>query len=134
AGLSEVAPQYQPRSNLPFFELATVLIPRNRVSIFQADPTETLQERYMRSESVLFAIHPETWSSTGLDYMNELHEMPCGEIIQVAPTASTRTVFTVRCPKDVPAHFLKLHYPRRISRFNRRLRRKNIHNSIEGSR
>src|SRR5439155_18064436 len=71
---------------------------------------------------------------SGIDCSDELHALPKGEPIQVAPTASTRTVFTVGGTREVPAHFLKLHYPRRISRFNRRLRRKNIHNSIEGSR
>src|SRR5207248_3222995 len=82
----------------------------------------------------LFAVHPEIWRSPGIDHLDELHALPRGKSIKVAPTASTRTVFTVGDAKGVPAHFLKLHYPRRISRFNRRLRRKNIHNSIEGSR
>src|SRR6266480_1851243 len=134
AGKSEVAPKYQPRSDQPSFDVVTVCAPKNRVSIFEADPTEALRQHYIRPEGVLFAVHPETWSSSGIDNLDELHALPRGESIQVAPTASTRTVFTVAPPKDVPAHFLKLHYPRRISRFNRRLRRKNIHNSVEGSR
>jgi siderophore synthetase component len=66
--------------------------------------------------------------------LDELRSQPLAESIDVAPTASTRTVFTNGREADVPPHFLKLHYPRRISRFNRRLRRKNIHNSVEGSR
>jgi len=134
AKLSEVAPEYRPRSDCPSFELVTVYAPRDQVSIFQADPAKGLLDHYMRSEGVLFAIHPETWSSSGIDHLDELHALPRGEPIQVAPTASTRTVFTVGGTREVPAHFLKLHYPRRISRFNRRLRRKNIYNSIEGSR
>src|SRR5262249_4889886 len=95
---------------------------------------EALLRHYVRPEEVLFAVHPETWSSAGVDHSDELRALPRGEPIRVAPTASTRTVFTVGCPREVPAHFLKLHYPRRSSRFNRRLRRKNIHNSIEGTR
>src|SRR5437870_5215189 len=134
AGRSEIAPEYQPRSDRPSFELVTVCAPRNRVSVFEAEPTKSLRSHYMRSEGVLFAIHPETWSSSGIDCSDELHALPKGEPIQVAPTASTRTVFTVGGTQEVPAHFLKLHYPRRISRFNRRLRRKNIHNSITSSR
>jgi hypothetical protein len=134
AGLSETAPEYRPRSDRPSFDLVTVCAPRDRVSVFQADPATSLRDRYVRSEDVLFAIHPETWSSSEIDNLDELHALPRGEPIQVAPTASTRTVFTTRCTQDVPAHFLKLHCPRRISRFNRRLRRKNIHNSIEVSR
>jgi hypothetical protein len=135
AGLSEVAPDYRPRSDRPSFELVTVYAPREKVSVFQADPAKGITEHYLRSENVLFAIHPETWASSGIDHLDELHALPRGEPIQVAPTASTRTVFTTAGDtQDVPAHFLKLHYPRRISRFNRRLRKKNIHNSIEGSR
>src|SRR5207302_1316754 len=134
AGKSEVAPEYQPRSDRPSFDVVTVYAPRNRVSTFEADPMDALRRHYIRPEGVLFAVHPETWSSSEIDNLEKLHALPRGASIQVAPTASTRTVFTVAPPKDVPAHFLKLHYPRRISRFNRRLRRKNIHNSIEGSR
>ncbi len=67
-------------------------------------------------------------------HLDEFRALPRGEPIEVAPTASTRTVLTIGCAGNVPVHFVKLHYPRRISRFNRRFRRKNIHNSIEGSR
>src|SRR5439155_6016999 len=71
AGKSEVAPEYQPRSDTPSFELVTVYAPKNRVSVFQADPTETLRQHYIRSEAVLFAVHPETWSSSDVDGLDE---------------------------------------------------------------
>src|SRR5947208_7758514 len=116
AGVSEVAPEYQPRSDRPSFEVVTVCAPQDRISVFQADPTEALRQHYVRSEGVLFAVHPETWSSPGIDSSDELHALPRGESIQVAPTASTRTVFTVGGARGVPAHSLKLHYPRRSSR------------------
>src|SRR5437899_9515777 len=95
AGQSEVAPEYRPRSDRPSFELVTVYVPRNRAGVFQADPTEALRQHYVRPEGVLFAVHPETWSSPGIDCLDELHALPRGEPIQVAPTASTRTVFPV---------------------------------------
>jgi len=82
---------------------------------------------------VRFLIHPETWASSGIDNLDELHALRRGEPLQVAPTASTRTVLTMETPANVPRHFIKLHYPRRISRFNRRLRRKNIRNSVEAT-
>ncbi len=81
-----------------------------------------------------FLIHPETWASGEIDHLDELHALPRGEPIEVAPTASTRTVLTTETLVNVPAHFIKLHYPLRISRFNRRLRRKNIQNSVEVTR
>jgi hypothetical protein len=133
AALSEAAPLYQPRSPAPSFELVTVRAPREDVSVVRADPQAELFERYVRSDEVLFVIHPETWTSEGIDYIDELHALPRGPSIVVAPTASTRTVLTIGAV-EAPHHFLKLHYPRRISRFNRRLRRKNIRTSIEVTR
>ena len=130
AARSEVAPQYQPRRGNPSFDLVTVCVPETRVSVFQADPSKSLLENYVRPDGVLFAVHPETWSSSGIEHLNELQGCPRGRPILVAPTASTRTVFAFENAGDVPLHFIKLHLPRRISRFNRRLRRKNIENSV----
>ncbi|MBI4143880.1 hypothetical protein HY486_01390 [Candidatus Woesearchaeota archaeon] len=45
------------------------------------------------------------------------------------PTSSTRTVLA----QDVPNHFIKLHFPGRISRFHRRLRPDSVQHSIEVS-
>jgi hypothetical protein len=134
AAKSEAAPEYQPRSGRPSFELITVFAPPSQVSIFQADPQRNLLEFYVTSEQVRFLIHPETWASSGIDNLDELHALRRGGPLRVAPTASTRTVLTMETPANVPHHFIKLHYPRRISRFNRRLRRKNIRNSVEATR
>jgi hypothetical protein len=133
AARSEVAPEYQPRSDRPSFDLVSVLAPLPQVSILRAEPQPSLLESYVRSSDVQFLIHPETWASPGVDYLDELRALPRGAPIQVAPTASTRTVLTTRTAESVPPHFIKLHYPRRISRFNRRLRRKNIRNSIDAT-
>jgi len=133
AAKSEAAPEYQPRSGRPSFELITVFAPQSQVSIFQADPQRNLLEFYVSSERVRFLIHPEIWASSGIDNLDELHALRRGEPLQVAPTASTRTVLTTETPANVPRHFVKLHYPRRISRFSRRLRRINIRNSVEAT-
>src|SRR5438874_8887030 len=53
AGKSEVAPEYQPRSDLPSFELVTVYAPRDHVSIFEADPTASLRETFYFSNELL---------------------------------------------------------------------------------
>ncbi|MBI1852261.1 MAG: short-chain oxidoreductase [Planctomycetes bacterium] len=133
AARTEVAPQYRPRSNEPSFDLITVQAPHDRVSVFQADPPKSLVDYYVRADVVRFVVHPETWDSEG-EYLDEVHALPRGPSIQVAPTASTRTVLALEPAGGVPPHFIKLHYPRRISRFNRRLRRKNIHNSVAVTR
>src|SRR5882724_4120441 len=93
AGTSEVAAEYQPRSDVASFEVVTVYAPANRVTTFVSDPALTLRAQYIRPEGVLFAVHPETWSSPGIDHLDELHALPKGAAIRVAPTASTRTVF-----------------------------------------
>src|SRR5438093_11241214 len=134
AAKSEVAPEYRPRSDRPSFELITVFAPESQVSMFQAGPQSSLLDFYVQSGEVRFAIHPETWASPGIDHLDELHAFRRGQPIEVAPTASTRTVLTTATAGNVPHHFIKLHYPRRISRFNRRLRRKNIRNSVEATR
>jgi hypothetical protein len=133
AAKSEAAPEYQPRSDRPSFDLITVFAPQSQVSIFQADPQRSLLEFYVPPEQVRFLIHPETWESSGIDNLDGLHALRRGEPLHVAPTASTRTVVTTETPANVPRHFVKLHYPRRISRFNRRLRFKNIRNSVEAT-
>src|SRR5207244_5091147 len=103
-------------------------------SVFQADPAESLQKFFIRSDGVLFAVHPERWASAKVERLDNLRALPRGEAIRVAPTASTRTVLALEHAGDIPPHFIKLHYPRRISRFNRRLKRMNIHNSVAVSR
>src|SRR5205807_7088165 len=133
AAKSEVEPEYRPQSTRPSFELISVFAPESQVSIFQAGPQHGLLKFYVQSAEVRFLIHPETWASPGIDNLDELHALRRGEPLQVAPTASTRTVLTTETPENIPAHFIKLHYPRRISRFNRRLRRKNIRNSVEAT-
>jgi hypothetical protein len=133
AAKSEVAPEYRPQGGRPSFELITVFAAESQVEIFQADPHRSLRDFYVRSGEVRFLIHPETWKSPGIDHLEELHGLRRGEPIEVAPTASTRTVLTKETRANVPPHFIKLHYPRRISRFNRRLRRKNIRNSVEAT-
>ncbi|MGN6106138.1 MAG: IucA/IucC family C-terminal-domain containing protein [Kofleriaceae bacterium] len=127
ASRSEVAPRYQPRSHEPDFELITVRVPRERVEIFQGAPSE-LADLYVRGDHVRFAIHPEAWTRDDVEHIEALRALPRDEPLRVAPTASTRTVLVV--DGRVPPHFLKLHCPRRISRFNRQLRRHNIHNSV----
>src|SRR5437879_5657496 len=75
AGKSEVAPEYQPRSSLPSFELVAVDAPKSQVSIVQADPQPALREYYVHSAQVRFLIHPETWRSPGIDHLDELHRL-----------------------------------------------------------
>jgi len=70
AGKSEVAPQYQPRSDVTSFDVVTVNAPKSRVTVFEANPTTSLRQHYVRPERIVFAVHPETWSSMGDDELD----------------------------------------------------------------
>jgi hypothetical protein len=129
AARSEVAERFQPRSPEPYFEVETVYVPRARVTLYEAEPASPLRALYVDDERIRFPVHPEAWASGEAE---ELRAMPRGAPLRVAPTASTRTVLVLE--PDMPSHFLKLHCPRRISRFVRELRRKNINNSVAVSR
>ena len=65
AGKSEVAARFRPRTGWPSFELVTVIVPPERIGIFEASPRAELAAHDMRPEGVLFAVHPETWDSPG---------------------------------------------------------------------
>src|SRR5205085_10564088 len=108
AAKSEVAPEFQPRSDRPSFELITVRAPKEQVSMFQVDTQQGLWDFYVQQDEVRFLVHPETWESAEIDRLDELHGMRRGEPIQVAPTASTRTVLTTATSGNVPHHFIKL--------------------------
>jgi siderophore synthetase component len=130
AARNEAAPPFQPRGEEPWFDLATVLAPQERVAVFQADPASCLQNLYLNRGGVLFPVHPQVWASQGVEYLDEIRALAGLEPIRVAPTASTRTVLTLAPPDGIPRHCIKLHFPHLISRFTRRLRRKNIQNSV----
>ncbi|MEZ0171454.1 IucA/IucC family C-terminal-domain containing protein [Microvirga sp. TS319] len=134
AGQTEAAPRYRPERDTPAFELVAVDAPRDRVSVFRADPSPGLLQHFVRPQGVLFAVHPETWANDAVEGLGDIRALPRTMPIRVAPTASTRTVLALEHPENVPGYFLKLHYPVRISRFNRELRLKNIHNSVAVSR
>jgi len=131
AGVSAVDPRYQPRGNQPSFDVPAFLVPREKVSVHEADPDPALRGRYLRNGHVLFRVHPETREELHAAEWSGLRE---GDPVPAAPTSSTRTVMTLRPEGPAAPHFLKLHYPRRISRFIRRIRQKNVHNSVRASR
>jgi siderophore synthetase component len=127
---NEAGPQFHPESENSSLEVVTVRVPREWVTVFQAAPDPALAHFYNAHNYVLFAIHPEIWGDFEVSGMEILRRFPRGEVIAAVPTASTRTVFVTELDGVVPNHYLKLHLPRRVSRFNRRLRHLNIANSV----
>lgn len=134
ASRTEAAPRYRPESEQPSFDLVTVFMPPDRVSVHQAGCPSALSSRYLTEKGVLFPIHPDTWDCDDVPGIADIRAMQRAPAIQVAPTASTRTVLVMEADGDVPTHFIKLHYPFYISRFKRKLRRKDIHNAVAATR
>ncbi|MBA2727098.1 MAG: short-chain oxidoreductase, partial [Parachlamydiaceae bacterium] len=133
ANQSKVDPKYQPVGGVESFKVPCLEIPKEKVAIYLDNPSTQLLNHYIQKDTVLFPIHPEIFEDDRIPFIEELRKYPSNSI-SVSPTASTRTVMTVNGTKDLPCHFIKLHYPRRISRFIRRLRINAIQHCIEVSK
>jgi hypothetical protein len=113
-----------------FFDLPCFLVPREETEAHYNEPCHDLKSVYC--QGVLpFRIHPDLLHSHADGGLLGLEKYDRGESIPVIPTASTRTVLTYNHPHN---HFIKLHMPKRISRFNRRLRTSSIEHSVGISR
>ena len=130
---SEVDPKYKPESSEAFFKVLCLELPKEKVTVYLDKTCSQLASHYIQNDTILFPIHPEIFEDDRTPYIKELRKYSSRSIF-VAPTASTRTVMTFPEPGDPPCHFIKLHYPRRISRFTRRLRINTIQHCIEVSK
>lgn len=128
ADQSDVTPWLQPQALTESFLVPTLEIPRSQLAIITDSPAPDIS-RYYGNDSILFPIHPDVWTSDDAR-VRDLHcRYKVGPNLVVIPTASTRTVYVLPTA-TVPAHFLKLHLPKRISRFNRRLHYPTIVDSV----
>lgn len=125
--------KYHPAGDTESFEVPCLEIPKEKIMIYLDKPNSQLLNHYIRKETVLFPVHPEIFADVTIPVIKELRKYPSTSIC-VSPTASTRTVMTVAKKTDLPKHFIKLHYPKRISRYIRRLRSNTIQDSIEVSK
>ncbi len=129
ASYSEVAPEYRPGSLSGYFDVPCLCLAREGSELYLNDPLPELRDKYVSEERILFPVHPEVFYASKFTYPVAGRRFPLEGFVSVAPTASTRTVFNFS-----DHNFLKLHCPRRISRFSRRLRVNVIRNSIFASR
>ena len=108
----DISPRYHPQDGAESFTLPTFLTP---VDYAAALPSE-LHKHY----EGLLPVHPDTLAVVPFDGEP-------GPPLTVVPSANARTVFVSAVGGEpVAPHFLKLHYPRRLSRFTRRLLRPTI--------
>lgn len=118
----EIDPRYHPQRGEDRFTLPTFQITPDRGSYLTSRTDSTLHQFYRDGDTFLLPVHPETLTVPGVKQC--LAGCRPGPPVEVVPSANARTVFVLAIDgKPVPPHFLKLHYPKRLSRFTRRLRR-----------
>ena len=121
----EISTEYHPQHGAARFDVPTFWVPPDRGHYLVGGIASALPERYRSGAAFLLPVHPETLTVPAI--RAALAGCPPGPPIAAVPSANARTVFVVGFDGG-PAepHFLKLHYPKRLSRFTRRLRRQVI--------
>lgn len=140
AGYSEARDGYRPNSPRASFHLPVFRLPRESVHVFEANPPEELRRRYLEKDGVAFCVHPQVLEEHPADpYLRRtLTEGVPGEPIPVSPSSSTRTLYAVNDEPPhsfaEPPHALKVHFPFRISRYGRRMRKEVVEQAVNVSR
>ncbi len=120
----DISRAYHPQWGKETFSLPTFLVPEPAGVFLDSRIDSPLTDVYRREGGFLLPVHPDTLTVPDLPWRARLLTLPPGPSLEVAPTANARTVLVRRVDSEpVEPHFVKLHYPRRLSRFSRRLRR-----------
>lgn len=123
----DIRAEFHPQYGSASFMLPTFVVPRDAGTLVRNGIDSALPDIYSGPEHLLLPVHPETLAFPDLHARHELTACEAGPPIEVVPSANARTVFVTSVGgKPTSPHFLKLHYPKRLSRFTRRLRRQVI--------
>jgi hypothetical protein len=113
---TEVDKKYRPESIQPSFNLPVFRLPKKEVTIVDTELlSASVTNELVNKDGVDFFIHPQTLKEQGQFLKKGGYAQ---RLVRVYPTASTRTVTTVDDQSD---YYVKLHLPKRISRFSRDL-------------
>jgi hypothetical protein len=120
----EIATEFHPQYGAPRFTVPTFRVPLGDGGWLTNRIASALPALYRDGEDAMhLPVHPETLQVPDLYRAEVLRAVAPGPPLSVVPSANARTVFVERSGgRSVVPHFLKLHYPRRLSRFTRRLR------------
>jgi hypothetical protein len=122
SGDLEISESYHPQRGAERFVVPTFRVTAGQGTFLSNGVESTLTKLYRGGDTFLLPVHPETLAFPGLPGRDALRER--GPDLLAVPSANARTVFVERIDGDpVEPHFVKLHYPKRLSRFTRRLRR-----------
>jgi siderophore synthetase component len=133
ADYTEAQDRFQPRAQVPSFELPCFKIAHDSAHIYTANPSPELSAIYIDQEHVLFCVHPQVLAELNTDpYVVEIRRTghSCAPF-KVTPSSSTRTLLVLGM---TPEHALKVHFPFRISRYGRKMRDEVIEQAINVSR
>jgi hypothetical protein len=120
----EISPEFHPVHGAPRFTVPTFWVEAGADGWLTNRIASPLPAIYRDGDAMLLPVHPETLTVPDLYRGEQLRRSRPGPPLEVAPSANARTVFAERLGGvAVAPHFLKLHYPKRLSRFTRRLRR-----------
>lgn len=128
ATYTEARPEFQPGSQKLSFDLPLFKLPKENCTVYEGPTLSScLAKKYLGFGQVQFAVHPQTAETPTVPHVPvlETHEK---ELAPVAPTASSRTVFSLE--DELAPHCLKLHFPFQITRSKRSLDKNTIRHSI----
>ncbi|GAA3243886.1 IucA/IucC family C-terminal-domain containing protein [Dactylosporangium siamense] len=120
----DISTEYHPQLGAAAFTVPTFRIPPGLGGFLVSRHPSPLAALYRDGADLLLPVHPNALDSDDLVLRRELLDCERGPQLRVVPSANARTVFVLEIDgAPVDSHFVKLHYPRRLSRFTRRLRK-----------
>lgn len=109
---------------LPFFEFNL-----NEVNLFKSDLYKEENYKLVSGKKIFFPVHPEITNDPILKNEYNLQNKIPSFFLDASPSSSTRTIQVKSLNDKDP--FLKLHLPKRVSRFVRNLRDYHISQSLK---
>ena len=116
-----------PQGSALGFRLRTFWIDVHDGEYRRASASSPLHDIYSHRDRLLLPVHPDTLALPHLPGRDRLLTMPAGPVLDAVPLANARTVLVLALDgAPVAPHFLKLHFPQRISRFHRTMNARNL--------
>ncbi len=133
ADYTEAKNAYRPDSSFQDFALPCYLIPADTTRLYLANPPENLLQTYIKDKNILFCVHPQVINEFQNDrYCRHLlaNATPAPPLT-VVPSSSTRTLYVLH--NNTLSHAVKVHFPLRVSRYERKMRDEVIEQAINVS-
>ncbi len=122
SGVTQARKKYRHNHATEQFDLPVFSYPRSEMNLYEANPPKTILDQYLKSDHAVFPVHPQileagVWDPYIEKTVSKGKPLPA---LRVCPSSSTRTLY-VEGQNAFP-HALKVHFPFRISRYDRKMR------------